>query len=195
MTKKSIRALWSQRLANGPDLFSNTQKPSAPLLPTSRSFTGIVMGIDPSLRGTGVAIIDFKSSNHYQLLHTERITCPPKIDYFHCLQQNFLTISQLCQKYSIQHAALEQTIYVQNHRVSYILGSVKGAIIAALMQYNLSINEYEPLRIKQAVTGNGRASKEQIQQTIKLYLNVTSQISFDESDAAAAAFCHAWTIH
>ena len=92
MTKKSIRALWSQRLANGPDLFSNTQKPSAPLLPTSRSFTGIVMGIDPSLRGTGVAIIDFKSSNHYQLLHTERITCAAKFfDDFSALSKIFHT--------------------------------------------------------------------------------------------------------
>jgi len=157
-----------------------------------RKFKGIVMGIDASLRGTGVAIVNFRETQPI-LTFSQRITCGTKLSFFQCIEQIFNTMSTIVKDFDIDYAAIEQTIYVQNYRISHILGAARGAIIAALMNNSVPIAEYEPLRIKQAVVGIGRASKEQVKRTVCNILGLKHEISHDESDAIAVAFCHAWT--
>ncbi|MDR1891363.1 MAG: crossover junction endodeoxyribonuclease RuvC [Puniceicoccales bacterium] len=193
MGKKSARHMWTEKLSkyDGKFFLKNDAQTSGNIS-ISRKFKGVVMGIDASLRGTGVAIVDFRETQPI-LLFSKRITCQSKLSFFQCIDQIFKTVSSILQDFSIDHAAIEQTVYVQNYRISHILGSAKGAIIAALMNNNLQIAEYAPLRIKQAVVGIGRASKEQIKRTVCNILKIEPAISYDESDAIAVAFCHAWT--
>src|SRR5690606_38364639 len=94
---------------------------------------------------------------------------------------------------SVAHVAVEETIYVQNFRTAQILGMARGAAISAAAMRGLPIHEYSPLRIKQAVVGYGRASKEQITSQMKGLLHLAHALPFDESDAAAVAACHAFT--
>ncbi|MDR0693491.1 MAG: crossover junction endodeoxyribonuclease RuvC [Puniceicoccales bacterium] len=185
--------MWTEKLSrhDGKTFLKNDGKaPDNISIP--RRFKGVVMGIDASLRGTGIAILDFKETQPV-LIFSTRVTCQAKLSFFQCIERIFNTVNAIPQNFKIDHAAIEQTVYVQNYRISHILGSAKGAIIAALMNNNLQIAEYEPLRIKQAVLGIGRASKEQIRRTVCNILGMEHVISYDESDAVAVAFCHAWT--
>jgi crossover junction endodeoxyribonuclease RuvC len=93
----------------------------------------------------------------------------------------------------IRHVALEQTIYVQNFQTAQILGAARGAAIAAVALRGLPVFEYPPLRVKQAVAGSGRASKEQMARTIRSLLGHARTLAFDEADAAGVAICHAFS--
>ena len=93
----------------------------------------------------------------------------------------------------MRHVALEQTIYVQNIRTAQILGAARGAAIAAAALQDLPVFEYPPLRVKQAVVGFGRASKEQMARTVMALLGHGRPLAADEADAAGVALCHAFT--
>jgi crossover junction endodeoxyribonuclease RuvC len=93
----------------------------------------------------------------------------------------------------VRHVALEQTIYVQNIRTAQILGAARGAAIAAAALGDLPVFEYPPLRVKQAVVGAGRASKEQMARTVAMLLGLGRSLPSDEADAAGVALCHAYT--
>jgi crossover junction endodeoxyribonuclease RuvC len=93
----------------------------------------------------------------------------------------------------VRHVALEQTIYVQNIRTAQILGAARGAAIAAAALQDLPVFEYPPLRVKQAVVGAGRASKEQMARTVMALLGHGRTLALDEADAAGVALCHAFT--
>ncbi len=93
----------------------------------------------------------------------------------------------------IRHVALEQTIYVQNFQTAQILGAARGAAIAAAALQGLPVFEYPPLRVKQAVVGSGRASKEQLARTVMSLLGHGRTLALDEADAAGVAICHAFT--
>jgi len=93
----------------------------------------------------------------------------------------------------IRHVALEQTIYVQNFQTAQILGAARGAAIAAAALQGLPVFEYPPLRVKQAVAGSGRASKEQLARTVMAHLGHSRALAFDEADAAGVALCHAFS--
>ena len=102
-------------------------------------------------------------------------------------------VSAFVQDFQIKHVALEQTIYVQNFQTAQILGAARGAAITAVALHDLPVFEYAPLRVKQAVVGAGRASKEQMARTVMGLLGHGRQLASDEADAAGTALCHAFT--
>ena len=89
-----------------------------------------------------------------------------------CLASISRAIDEVISKYALDCVAVEQTIYVQNFQTAQILGAARGAAIAAVALRDLPIMEYPPLRIKQAVVGYGRASKEQVARTVSQLLGV-----------------------
>ena len=199
MAKKNNRQLWTDKLlGNGVDLDNGSivvcRSASNEVTYAKKNVSGIILGVDPSLRGTGVAIVDFTDKNHPKLLFSERINVDKKYSFVDSITIIFQKCSEVLQNFPIiDCAAIEQTIFVQNYQVAQILGAVRGAIISAIGIRGISVYEYAPLRIKQAVIGTGKASKEQINRTMKSLLNIKTDISLDESDAIAAAMCHAWT--
>jgi len=94
---------------------------------------------------------------------------------------------------AVRHVALEQTIFVQNVQTAQILGAARGAAIAAAAFRELPVFEYAPLRVKQAVVGAGRASKEQMARTVMAMLGHGRTLAPDEADAVGVALCHALT--
>ncbi|MDR3274107.1 MAG: crossover junction endodeoxyribonuclease RuvC [Puniceicoccales bacterium] len=187
MAKKSTRQLWTDALNGG-----SLKKQKSTDYQCSRGCSGIILGIDPSLRGTGIAILE-SYEKRFKFIFSKRLSLEPRFSFYRCLGEIFGEIDEIVVKYQPSYAAVERTIFVQNYKIAQTLGSVRGAVLAALARREIEVCEYPPLRIKQAITGVGRASKEQVMGTVKNILNIEHEISSDESDALAAACCHAWT--
>lgn len=189
MARKSSRQLWADKVSG------KSSNPSAKAGYTAlrKPFHGVVLGIDPSLRGTGLAVVEFSRGERRLLLHSRTVKLRPSISMFECLGLISGNVTELLDTYSIDAVAVEQTIYVQNFQTAQILGAARGAAIAAAAVLGKSIFEYAPLRVKQAVVGAGRASKEQVARTVMGLVGHGDTLEYDESDAAAVAICHAFT--
>lgn len=162
--------------------------PVAPKVP----YEGYVLGVDPSVRGTGLALL-IAERGGVRLIQSHTLKVGAQHSFAECLGTIFQAVSDLLANYPIGHAAFENTIYVQNVQTAHKLGAAKGAAIAAAHLKGWEVFEYAPARIKQAVSGSGRASKEQILRFIHQHLKITTTTSYDETDAIAAALCHIWT--
>lgn len=197
----NVRQMWAAKLAGAP-------MPASQTLPARRSgtsatqaafslqrapFSGAVLGIDPSLRGTGLALIEFVPNRQPVLLKCRTVKIPASRSMSYALGEIHRAVASWLSEYTVRHVALEQTIFVQNFQTAQILGAARGAAISAAALGGLEIFEYAPLRVKQAVTGAGRASKEQMARTVMAMLGHGSVLASDEADAAGVALCHALT--
>lgn len=100
----------------------------------------------------------------------------------------------LLKKHRPEAMALESVFFAKNARSTIQLGQARGVILMKAAEQGLSIYEYPPAQVKQAVTGSGRASKDQIEKMIRLLLRLPSKFQFetsDEADAIAVGFAHA----
>lgn len=216
MASKNVRQLWAAKLAGGGLAkgkagglsglpvgsvvpVSAVRKAAGPaghpLEGTQRvAFSGQVLGIDPSLRGTGLALIEFHSGREPVLLRCRTVSVSAKRSMAFALGEISTAVSAFLKDFEVRHVALEQTIYVQNFQTAQILGAARGAAIAAAAVHgHEEVWEYAPLRVKQAVVGAGRASKEQMARTVMALLGHGRMLASDEADAAGVALCHAFT--
>ncbi|MEI7566953.1 MAG: crossover junction endodeoxyribonuclease RuvC [Opitutaceae bacterium] len=189
MARTSVRQLWKAKLEGK---IAPAAWPVAPTL-TRSAFHGRVLGIDPSLRGTGLALLEFSPGRSPVMLRCQTVKLPAKHSMAQCLGEIHRAVALFVADFDPRHVALEQTIYVQNFQTAQILGAARGAAISAAALREKEIFEYAPLRVKQAVTGMGRASKEQMARTVMAMLGHGRTLAFDEADAAGVALCHAFT--
>jgi crossover junction endodeoxyribonuclease RuvC len=200
MARLSVRQMWAAKLAGKPlpapsALPSNGAATAAQAVSTAHRapFSGQVLGIDPSLRGTGLALVEFAPGRSPVLLRCQTLRVPARVPMSGALAEIHRTVTSFIADFSVRHVALEQTIYVQNFQTAQILGAARGAAIAAAAVLGKDIFEYAPLRVKQAVVGAGRASKEQMARTVMALLGHGRPLASDEADAAGVALCHAYT--
>lgn len=189
MPRKGTRQLWADKLMGK----STESKRSKRLPGNAAPFQGSVLGIDPSLRGTGLAVVEILGPDRRTLLHSRTVRIKPSVSMFECLGRISENVSEIMNTHSIDAVAVEQTIYVQNFQTAQVLGAARGAAIAAAAVLGKPIYEYAPLRVKQAVVGVGRASKEQVARTVMGLMGMSDALEHDQSDAAAVALCHAFT--
>ena len=156
-------------------------------------FVGRVLGVDPSLRGTGLALIEFVAGRQPVSLRCQTVKVPASRPMPVALAEIHRALTAYLDAFDVTHVALEQTIYVQNFQTAQILGAARGAAIAAIALREKPVFEYPPLRVKQAVVGAGRASKEQMARTVMGLLGHGRELAADEADAAGVALCHAFT--
>jgi len=157
-------------------------------------FSGMVLGIDPSLRGTGFGVIEVLNSGDIRRVDSLTLKISPKKSFVDCLAQIFSTTNSFFEKYNIQAVGLEETIYVQNFKVAHILGSARGACLSAVGLRNVPVKEFPPLRIKKSVVGVGQATKTQVGKMVAQILHLTEPLPPDESDAIAAALCYFFSL-
>jgi crossover junction endodeoxyribonuclease RuvC len=200
MARMNVRQLWAAKLSGGAmpapkSVPSRTTGPGAQaVLSLQRTpFAGAVLGIDPSLRGTGLALIEFFPSRQPVLLRCKTLKIPASRPMSYALGEIHRAVAAFLTDFQVRHVALEQTIYVQNFQTAQILGAARGAAISAAALCGMEIFEYAPTRVKQAVTGAGRASKEQMARTVMAMLGHGAVLASDEADAAGVALCHAFT--
>lgn len=192
--------MWAAKLAGRPvgaavrlPVGAAASVQSSLLMPARVPFAGVVLGIDPSLRGTGLALVEFVAGRAPLLLRCQTVAVPTRHSMAFALGQINRSVTEFLESATVRHVALEQTIYVQNFQTAQILGAARGAAIAAAAVRELPVFEYAPLRVKQAVVGAGRASKEQMARTIMALLGHARLLASDEADAAGVALCHAFT--
>jgi crossover junction endodeoxyribonuclease RuvC len=191
--------MWAAKLAGSPVPVGgiSPRKPVAARMTTApaprRAFTGLVLGIDPSLRGTGLVVIEFAAGRQPVLLRCHTVHVAAKHSMATALGEIHRAVTAFLEGAEIRHVALEQTIFVQNFQTAQILGAARGAAIAAAALRDRPVFEYPPLRVKQAVVGAGRASKEQMARTVMALLGHGRTLAPDEADAAGVALCHAFT--
>jgi crossover junction endodeoxyribonuclease RuvC len=191
MARMNVRQMWKAKLEGklGPAL----RLPDRPAGAWRVAFAGQVLGIDPSLRGTGLALVEFAPGRPPLLLRSRTVDVPAKRTMAFALGEIHRGVTSFLADFDVRHVALEQTIYVQNIRTAQILGAARGAAIAAAALRDKAIFEYPPLRVKQAVVGAGRASKEQMARTVMALLGHGRSLATDEADAVGVALCHAFT--
>lgn len=188
MSRKNSRSLWADKILKGTTSTSTSQVESA-----RRPYVGHILGIDPSLRGTGLAVVTLGGQDGPTLCASRTLRLRAQLSMAECLGEIYKAVADFIEDWPIRHVALEQTIYVQNFQTAQILGAARGAAIAAASVLGKPVFEYPPLRVKQAVVGFGRASKEQVSGMTRQLLRLPATLPFDESDAVAVALCHAFT--
>ncbi len=195
MGRLTARQMWAAKLRGLPvSGGAPSPRSAAPNAGFRRvPFQGIVLGIDPSLRGTGLAMIEFSPGRPPVLLRCQTVRVSPRESMAHALGEIHRSVAAFLVDFEVRHVALEQTIYVQNFQTAQILGAARGAAISAAALRHREVFEYPPLRVKQAVVGVGRASKEQMARTVMALLGHGRTLASDEADAAGVALCHAFT--
>ncbi len=150
----------------------------------------IVLGIDTALRCTGYGLIEVQGKR-FRAIDCGIIRNPPKAPHSECLGKLAGGIGQLIEQYHPDIAAIEGGFYLRNAKTAMVLGMARGSVVSVLARHDIPCYEYAPSRAKQAITGHGRAGKEQVAAILSgmLGLNV-SQIPDDSTDALALAVCH-----
>ncbi len=148
-----------------------------------------IMGIDTSLRSTGVGILESQGSRmvpiYYGLIKTP--SGNPLSDSLLYLQEE---MEKIITAHQPQVAAVEGIFYARNVKTAMLLSHARGALIAQCAKQGLPVFEYEPRRVKMAVVGYGAAKKEQIQEMVKTLLHLETKPPEDAADALALAITH-----
>lgn len=151
----------------------------------------IVLGIDPGSSVTGYGLIDTGTSDITCITYGV-IRTGAQSDLPNRLLKIYRSVQDLVQKYEPAHVALEDVFYGHNIQTALKLGQARGAAILAAANNNKPVYTYAARVVKQAMTGNGAASKEQVQRMVKALLQFNEAIQpLDASDALAIAVCHA----
>jgi crossover junction endodeoxyribonuclease RuvC len=203
MARRKVRDLWKAKLEGRlppPELPAALLRATAKsvgavgvVLPQRTNFYGRVLGIDPSLRGTGLSLVEIVNGRQPVVLLSRTLKLPPKHNMAYCLGEIFKAVAAVLRDHAVDHVALEKTIFVQNVATAQILGAARGAAIAAAALAEKPVFEYPPLRVKQAVVGVGNASKEQMARTVMSLVGHGRPLAYDEADATGVALCHAFT--
>lgn len=148
-----------------------------------------ILGIDPGLAHTGWGLIEGHTN---RLHHIKHGTIHTAADTEHAVRllEIHTKIEALIQEYHPQFVAVEALYFAKNRRSGIPVAESRGVVLLAAARASVASRSYTPLEIKQALTGNGRAEKQQVQEMVKLMLGLASMPTPDHaSDALAAAIC------
>jgi crossover junction endodeoxyribonuclease RuvC len=150
-----------------------------------------VLAVDPSLRGTGFAVLERSwPGKRLGALAWGVIRNAPSLSQSGCLVAIHEKITELIAQYSPRAAAFESVIFVQSYQTAIVLGCARGAALLASAQHGLPIFEYPPKRVKQAVVGRGGAQKEQVAFMVRALLGLSETPAADAADALAVGLAH-----
>ncbi len=148
----------------------------------------IILGVDPGLRRTGFGLIEVRERRAVYLASGTIRT--PDADLATRLGTIFNGLRELAEQYRPTVAAIEKVFVNVNPASTLLLGQARGAAITALVNAALPVHEYTALQLKKAVTGQGHATKEQVQAMVQRLLSLPGLPSPDAADALACALCH-----
>ncbi|ULJ64920.1 crossover junction endodeoxyribonuclease RuvC [Wielerella bovis] len=149
-----------------------------------------ILGIDPGSRTTGFGIIDvvgrdflYVASGCIKTIPNDELAGRIGIIVHH--------IGEIIDNYRPTQAAIEQVFVNVNPKATLMLGQARGAAVAALVLRDLPVYEYTALQVKQAVVGQGKAAKEQVQHMVVQMLQLSGTPQADAADGLAVALTHA----
>jgi crossover junction endodeoxyribonuclease RuvC len=149
-----------------------------------------VLGIDPGSRVTGYGVIETDGTRS-RYLGSGCIRTTLSEDFPDRLGEIFRGVRAVLDEWRPQEVAVEQVFISRNASSALKLGHARGAAVSAIVTRDLPVFEYTPAAVKQGLVGNGRAEKQQVQHMVRVILALQVKMTLDESDALAAALCHA----
>lgn len=156
--------------------------------------TNIILGVDPGTQLLGYAILKV-TGNQTQVLLMDVLKLTKYKDIYERLEKIHTKMMELIKLYHPTTFAIEAPFFGKNVQSMLKLGRAQGVAIAAAMQGGLMVTEYSPKKVKQSVTGNGNADKEQVWKMLQRVLSIEEKPQyFDATDALAVAMCHYYQI-
>ncbi|MBW7891835.1 MAG: crossover junction endodeoxyribonuclease RuvC [Chitinophagaceae bacterium] len=150
----------------------------------------IILGIDPGTLVMGYGVIAVNGRD-IELLEMDAIKLSSKKDHYERLSFIQQRITDIIQLFHPQHFAIEAPFFGKNVQSMLKLGRAQGVAIAVAMQAGIPVTEYSPRKVKQSITGNGNADKEQVWKMLQRIIVLPCDLPvFDASDALAVAVCH-----
>lgn len=152
----------------------------------------IILGIDPGTNVMGYGILGIYAKKP-AMIAMGVIELSKIGDHYMRLARIYERVSMLVEQYCPDELAIEAPFFGKNVQSMLKLGRAQGVAMAAALSRQVPITEYEPRKIKQAITGNGAASKEQVCEMLKRILNIPAESilpKLDATDALGAALCH-----
>ncbi|CAH2560122.1 crossover junction endodeoxyribonuclease RuvC [Cardinium endosymbiont of Oedothorax gibbosus] len=152
----------------------------------------IIVGLDPGSVIIGFGIIqEGETGSAIKLIEHGVFQLKKYKEHMLRMRHIYLYMTELFQKHVPDEVAIESIFYGTNVQSMLKLGRAQGVAIAAALACEIPVTEYAPRKVKQAVTGNGNASKEQVAAMVGHLLNIPTPSTFlDASDALAIALCH-----
>lgn len=150
----------------------------------------IILGLDPSLRGTGYGVIRL-AKPHPQTLGHGTISCPPAWEHSRCLLKIVRRLREVLKQYQPTVCVVEGIFYAQNLQTAMVLGEARGAALATIAEAGLEIFEIAPRKVKQAIVGYGAAQKLAVAKMVQRLLHLAAPPASDAADALAIALAHA----
>ena len=152
-----------------------------------------ILGIDPGTKNCGYAVIE-KSGRDLKLIEAGLIKIKTTV-----LQEQIVEMTEgidlIFKTHKIDEVSIEDMFYAFNPKTVIKLAQFRGAISLKILQEFGNFAEYTPLQVKQAVTGNGKATKEQVSFMVKRLLNIKKEIKpLDVTDAIAIALAHTYRL-
>ncbi len=157
-----------------------------------RQWERIIIGIDPGTNVMGYGILGIKSRKP-EMIAMGVIQLSKFESHYLRLSRIFTRVTSLIEQYLPDEMAIEAPFFGKNVQSMLKLGRAQGVAMAAALNRDIPITEYEPRKIKMAITGNGAASKEQVQEMLRRILNIPKENllpQLDATDALGAALCH-----
>lgn len=151
----------------------------------------IILGIDPGYAIIGYGIVEFKNCK-YSSLGYGAVTTSSKDEFIYRLENIFDGICKIINIYKPDVASIEKLYFQNNQKTAIEVAEARGVILLALKKHNIPTYEYTPLQIKNAVTGYGKAIKNQVMLTTQRLLKLNEIPKPDDAaDALAIGICHA----
>lgn len=157
--------------------------------PASPPAPARVLAIDPSLRGTGYAVVE-QQGRELRALAYGVIQNAPKLLPSGCLVRIREELAAVIKAHAPEVCAIESTIFVQSYKTAIALGTARGACLIAAAEHGLPIYEYSPREVKQSAVGRGAADKQQVAFMVRSILHLRETPGADAADALAVAIAH-----
>jgi crossover junction endodeoxyribonuclease RuvC len=152
----------------------------------------MILGVDPGSQNTGYGLILAGDRNQHSFIHAGCLRFSSQRDFNERLKLIYDQMTALIQDHEPQHVAFEDVFYGKNFKSALKLGQARGAAVLAALNLDKRVFAYSAREVKQAITGYGNASKEQVRAGVTRLLNLSEPPSpLDASDALAIALCHA----
>lgn len=148
-----------------------------------------ILGIDPGSKVTGYGIVEEQNGKMLPITYGVYIL-NQKYSFSKRLHEIYVNIDALIHDYHVTEMAIENVFFSKNVSSSIKLGHARASAMIAAAKHELEVFEYSATRIKQALVGYGRSTKEQIQKMVLILLGLTEKTALDASDALAVAVCH-----
>ncbi|MBO5300094.1 MAG: crossover junction endodeoxyribonuclease RuvC [Clostridia bacterium] len=149
----------------------------------------IILGIDPGVATVGWGVVEFKGNKFYGSDYGAILT-PAHTPLCDRIEQIFDEASRLIDYYHVETAAMEKLFFNTNTTTAIDVAQARGVLLLALTKKRIHCSEFTPLQVKQAVTGYGRADKQQVEAMVKMLLKLEKIPRPDDAaDALAMAIC------